>query len=553
MIKPITEEEIMGAIKSMPTNKAPGVDGFPVEFYTSQWEVIKADVIADVLDFFEIGKLPKAINSTALTLIPKVPNPTQVKHFRPIACCTTIYKIITKIITGRLKAVMNYLVGDSQSAFIEGRNITDNILFTHELFKGYTRKGISSRCILKVDLRKAYDTLDWFYLKRILIGLGADLQSVKLLYDAFLKFSKASGLQANPEKSSVYIAGTSERIKELILQELAYNEGNLPFKYLGVPLAPKKLSNHQCWPLVEKITARISCWTSKLLSYAGRLQLIKSVIFGMQYFWAQVFLLPKKISKMIETVCRTYLWTGQADISRRALVAWDRVCLPQTMGGLNVINLCNWNKAAIMKHLWAITKKKDCLWIQWVHTYYIKNRSIDTMPIPKNAAWVVRKIIEQRKFILNIPTLQGNVQERLESLQSTSGKFSIKKLYNLQTPQGQKAEELLEHLFFECSYTSSIWKRLLNWMGIQRQIQTWEEELQWVTYQARKKKGIGNIISAVFGMLLHNIWRDRNAIRFQSGCTLVEQICREITSYIHIKSHIHNNWKDYMEALDRYP
>ncbi|OIT36921.1 hypothetical protein A4A49_63652, partial [Nicotiana attenuata] len=96
-------------------------------------------------------------------------------------------------------------------------------------------------------------------------------------------------------------------------------------------------------------------------------------------------------------------------------------------------------------------------------------------------------------------------------------------------------EELLEHLFFECSYTSSIWKRLLNWMGIQRQIQTWEEELQWVTYQARKKKGIGNIISAVFGMLLHSIWRDRNAIRFQSGCTSAEQICREITSYIHIK------------------
>ncbi|XP_070006706.1 uncharacterized protein LOC142162167 [Nicotiana tabacum] len=146
----------------------------------------------------------------------------------------------------------------------------------------------------------------------------ADLKSIKLLQNAFLKFSRASGLQANPDKSSVYIAGINERMKELILEELGYNEGILPFKYLGVSLAPKKLSNQQCWPLVEKIT---------------------------------VFLLPKKISKMIEAICRTFMWTGQADISRRALVAWDRVCLPQIMGGLNVINLCNWNKVVIVKHM----------------------------------------------------------------------------------------------------------------------------------------------------------------------------------------------------------
>ncbi|XP_019242312.1 PREDICTED: uncharacterized protein LOC109222403 [Nicotiana attenuata] len=457
------------------------------------------------LDFFKklMGKLPKAINNIAITIIPKVPNPTQVKDFRPTACCTTIYKIITKIITGRLKAVMNYLVGDSQSTFIEGRNITDSILFTHELFKGYTRKGISSS----------------FEVNQITAGWN-------------LKFLRASGLQANPDKSSVYLAGINERMKELILQELGYNE----------------------------------------------------VIFGMQSYWAQVFLLPKKISKMIEAICRTYRWTCQADISRRALVAWDKICLPQTMGGLNVINLCNWNKAAIVKHLWAITKKKDCLWIRWVHSYYIKNRSIDIMPIPKSAAWVVRKIIEQRNLILNLPSLQGNIHERLESLQNTSGGFSIKKLYNLQTPQGQKVywkslilhphihprhkfnlwlaiqrrlptvdrlqkmgvqvaqlcvlcgqeDELFEHLFFECSYTNTIWKRLLNWLGIQRQIQAWEEELHWVANYARKKKGIGNIIVAVFGMLMYSLWRDKNMIRFQNGSTSAEQICREITTYIHI-------------------
>ncbi|XP_019225652.1 PREDICTED: uncharacterized protein LOC109207224 [Nicotiana attenuata] len=370
----------------------------------------------------------------------------------------------------------------------------------------------------------------------LLMFCKADLKSIKLLQDAFLKFSRASGLQENPNKSSGYIACINERMKELILRELGYNEGSLPFKYLGVPLAPKKLSNQQCRPLVEKITARISCWTSKLLSYSGRFQLIKSVIFRMQSYWAQ-----------------------------KSFGSMDRVCLPQTMGGLNVINLCNWNKAAIVKHLWAITKKKDCLWIRWIHSYYIKNRSIDTMTIPKSAAWVVRKIIEQRKFILNLPSLQGNEQERLESLQNTNGKFSIKKLYNLQTPQGQKVywKSLILHPHIHPRHKFNLWlaiqRRLptddrLQKIGIQvAQIQAWEEELHWVVYHARKKKGIGNIIVAVFGMLIYSLWRHRNLLRFQNGSTSAAQICREITTYVHIKSHIHSNWQEHMEALNRYP
>ncbi|OIT01607.1 hypothetical protein A4A49_56664, partial [Nicotiana attenuata] len=99
---------------------------------------------------------------------------------------------------------------------------------------------------------------------------------------------------------------------------------------------------------------------------------------------------------------------------------------------------------------------------------------------------------------------------------------------------GQK-DELFEYLFFECSYIRTIWKRLLNWMGTQRQIQAWEEELHWVAYHDRKKKGIGNIIVAVFGMLIYSLWRDRNLLRFQDGSTSAEQICQEITSYINIK------------------
>ncbi|KAH0682899.1 hypothetical protein KY290_021494 [Solanum tuberosum] len=89
----------------------------------------------------------------------------------------------------------------------------------------------------------------------LLMYCRADLISVKLLNEAFLRFSKALGLQANLEKSSLYIAGVADHTKEELLKELRYVAGVLPFRYLGVPLASKKLSVNQFLPLIEKITA----------------------------------------------------------------------------------------------------------------------------------------------------------------------------------------------------------------------------------------------------------------------------------------------------------
>lgn len=96
----------------------------------------------------------------------------------------------------------------------------------------------------------------------------------------FEHFSSVSGLKANLEKSSLYVAGISQELKESTINahRNALYYGNLPFKYLGVPLSSKKLSISQCYS-ADRMTARIRCWTSKLLSYSGRLQLIESVLF----------------------------------------------------------------------------------------------------------------------------------------------------------------------------------------------------------------------------------------------------------------------------------
>lgn len=105
------------------------------------------------------------------------------KEFISIACCTTIYKLIAKVITARLKGVVDYLVGLSQSTFIEGRNILDNMIVAHEIVKCYRKKWVSPRCLIKVDIRKAYDSVEWGFLIMVLLEYGMTRKFINLIME----------------------------------------------------------------------------------------------------------------------------------------------------------------------------------------------------------------------------------------------------------------------------------------------------------------------------------------------------------------------------------
>ena len=83
-----------------------------------------------------------------------------------------VYKIIAKVLTNRLHGLIQSIICDSQAGFIPGRNISDNIVLAHELVKAYTRKHISPRSMLKIDLQKAYDLVEWAFLEQVMFGLG---------------------------------------------------------------------------------------------------------------------------------------------------------------------------------------------------------------------------------------------------------------------------------------------------------------------------------------------------------------------------------------------
>ena len=121
-------EEIKIALWSIPDTKSPGLDGYNSRFYKASWAIFGNDVVEAIQQFFRNGKLLQAWNTIAVHLIPKVPNPNNPGDYRPIACCHTLYKCITKLICSRLKLVLGHIISPTQGAFVEGRNIMHNIL-----------------------------------------------------------------------------------------------------------------------------------------------------------------------------------------------------------------------------------------------------------------------------------------------------------------------------------------------------------------------------------------------------------------------------------------
>ncbi|XP_074271357.1 uncharacterized protein LOC141595290 [Silene latifolia] len=106
------------------------------------------------------GKLLSQINSTVITLIPKMERPTNVTHFRPISCCNVIYKTISKLLCNRLALVLPDIISRNQGAFVKGRSILENILICQDLVRYYSRRTVSARSMFKLDLQKAYDTIE---------------------------------------------------------------------------------------------------------------------------------------------------------------------------------------------------------------------------------------------------------------------------------------------------------------------------------------------------------------------------------------------------------
>nr|GEX11720.1 reverse transcriptase [Tanacetum cinerariifolium] len=131
---PVTNSEILKATKQLGGLKASGDDGFPDMFYQKYWNFLGVSVCQAVRYFFEMGNMLPELNKTLVVLIPKTPAPQTITHFWPISLCNFIYKIISKVLSNRLKPLMRTIISPQQSAFILGREIQDSIVVANEAF-----------------------------------------------------------------------------------------------------------------------------------------------------------------------------------------------------------------------------------------------------------------------------------------------------------------------------------------------------------------------------------------------------------------------------------
>ncbi|XP_074291512.1 uncharacterized protein LOC141618311 [Silene latifolia] len=280
--------------------------------------------------------------------------------------------------------VLPGLINRTQSAFVKGRDIVENILIYQDLVKLYNRKSCSPRVLMKIDLQKAYDSIVWSFIKDMLLALEflssfidrvmkcvcTPSYSIAFNGEVFGFFKGRRGIRQGDLMSpllfticmdylsrllkvveslpgfkyhSLYELGQvkcvyewffSPSVKEEIVSLTGMTLARLRFKYLGVPIAAKNLAVLDCDVLVERVVAR-----------------------------------------------------GGVHYSKAPLVSQERVCSPKMQGGLGILNSEHRNITTLGKYIWWIASKKDHLGVKWVDSVYIKHHEWWSYQPSSTASW----------------------------------------------------------------------------------------------------------------------------------------------------------------------
>jgi hypothetical protein len=437
-----TYEEVTNAVFALNKHGAPGPDGFNAFFFQTYWEIISKDVVEAVIQFFISSWLIPNMNANTVVLIPKKDNADSIGHYRPIALANFKYKIISKILADRLAQILPSIISKEQRGFIKGRQIKDCICLTSEIVNMLHKKSYGGNLAIKIDIAKAFDTIDWNFLLNVLKAFGFHstfcnwikviLESAKLsisingkqegyfscsrgvrqgdplspllfclaeevlsrgitnlvnagqlkliqgirnntipshclyaddvmifckgsksnvqvLSQFFAKYAQISGQHISPQKSTIYSGSIPHHRLTNIAHTLGFNIGSLPFVYLGVPIFKGKPKKIFLQPVVDKIKAKLASWKASLLSIAGRVQLVKSVVYSMLTYSISIYSWPISLIKELDKCIRNFIWSGDCEIRKLVTVSWFKVCSPIIEGGLGLRSLSTLNEASNLR------------------------------------------------------------------------------------------------------------------------------------------------------------------------------------------------------------
>ncbi|XP_045831535.1 uncharacterized protein LOC123922923 [Trifolium pratense] len=369
LIKPFTEAEVKSVVWDCDSFKSPGPDGINFGFFKDFWTELRGDVMRFISDFHRNGKLTKGINSTFIALIPKVDSPQRLNDFRPISLVSSIYKILAKVLANRLRLVIGSVISESQTTFVKDRQILDGILIANEVVDE-ARKSKKELMLFKVDFEKAYDSVDWSYLDKVMESMlfptlwrkwikecvGTATASILVNGSPTDEFPLERGLRQGDPLSPFLFLLAAEGLNVLMEAMVARNlfvgyslgeVGKIPFLYLGLPIGGDSRRLGFWKSVLERLKNRLSGWKSRFLSFGGRLVLIKSVLTSLPIFLG-----------------------GCEDFRKTAWVNWKTICLRKEYGGLGVRQLREFNVALLGKWCWRMLVDREGLWFRVLAARY---------------------------------------------------------------------------------------------------------------------------------------------------------------------------------------
>ncbi|XP_026416598.1 uncharacterized protein LOC113312041 [Papaver somniferum] len=408
LIAPVREMEIKKAINQLGTHKAPGPDGLQGFFFRKYWDQVSQNVIGLVNEFFQFGHLDKRLNKTYIALIPKKSNPVSIKEYRPISLCNFVMKIITKILTNRIRPMLDKIISENQHTFLAGRSIFDSTVIYNEIIHSFkSKKGEKGWMAFKMDFDKAYDRISWALIAKLRSCIGFDqrfiqwvmmcveyafqvlisgspsqsflssngirqgepmfpflfilcLEALSRLIKHGIGFGCWSGQRISDTKSTLLTSSNLSRSFTRGMENaLRVQVASHPGKYLGIPLQWGRVSENTYVDLTEKIENRLQGSKVRTLNMAGRSTLIRSVLDPVSNHIMSMLKLPKGLFNKVNRFRRNFLWGGDKESRKMHNVGWSKVCFPNVYGGLNLRDLeCN-NLALLTKIAWRIFENLD--------------------------------------------------------------------------------------------------------------------------------------------------------------------------------------------------
>ncbi|KAJ8427720.1 LOW QUALITY PROTEIN: hypothetical protein Cgig2_022194 [Carnegiea gigantea] len=337
-----------------------------------------------------------------------------------------------------------------------------------------------------------------------------------LLMNAFHEFTRSSGLTVNLDKSNIVFGGDCLHIQQECLNITGFTEGQLPFRYLGMPITASRFTKEECSILVEKITPKVHISIGQY-----------SVIWHVQ-FLSSIFILPQEVVNQVMKMCRNYLWGGSENYKKILYVAWDKICTPKKHRGLGVKNLRLWNMACIAKllALEKATKSENKFKVYPRREYKVKEGYNWLLQEDGKPQWA--KLVWSR---ISIPRHS----------------FTVWFFIHNKLPQGPKTHE---HLFFECIYARDIWQQFCAEWDIMLQL---DGKGAFITslIKLRTPRKMRGLIQAMVSAVIYHIWLARNRMIFKSTVYPAQEILKEIKSQlIQRVLQIHQNRKNYNACID---